>query len=215
MSIDALSTDKSSPQTVNTTIRITANASGGSSLLYKFIINDGSGSREMHDYSSSNYCDWTPSAAGKYVISVYVKDENSNNEPDALKEMNFVIEAPVDQPLVFSSITTDKPSPQPANTSIRITANASITTDKVSPQPAKSTIRVSANVSGGSNLIYRFIFFNRSNLRTEVKDYSSSNYCDWTPTKAGKYTISVYVKDKKSVSPGILKSISYTISKVI
>ena len=89
--LNSITTDKVSPQASGSTIKITANASGGSSLLYQFWINDGSGWKVVRDYTSSSSFDWIPTSNGDYTIAVYVKDVNSKNSLDASSSIKYSI----------------------------------------------------------------------------------------------------------------------------
>ena len=91
VTISSISVDKKSPQAPNSSITFTANASGGTSLLYQFLINDGSGWKVLRDYSSSKSFTWKPTNVGSYKISAYVKDVNSSNSVDAFKLLEYTI----------------------------------------------------------------------------------------------------------------------------
>ncbi|GAE34499.1 triple tyrosine motif-containing protein [Halalkalibacter akibai] len=59
-------------------LTVSATATGGSELMYKFEILDGSTWRTLQDYSSSNSVVWeTPKEEGDYTIRVLVKSKNS------------------------------------------------------------------------------------------------------------------------------------------
>lgn len=90
ITVSSITTSKPSPQRINTTIRITANASGSSNLLYKFTIYNSINETILRDFAASNYCDWTPLAEQNYVIGVFVKDKNSLNEYDAWNNMEYI-----------------------------------------------------------------------------------------------------------------------------
>ena len=187
VTISSVSVDKKSPQAPNSSITFTANASGGTSLLYQFLINDGSGWKVLRDYSSSKSFTWKPTNVGSYKISAYVKDVNSSNSVDAFNVMNYSI-INID-PVTISSISVDKKSPQAPNSSITFTANA----------------------SGGTSLLYQFLINDGSGWKV-LRDYSSSKSFTWKPTNVGSYKISAYVKDvNSSNSVDAFKLLEYTI----
>lgn len=78
--IESFTSDPISPQAVNTPIKWTCNASGGTSLSYQFWTRMVGGSwKGAGAYSATNTYIWTPTAAGNYEIAVWVKDVNSTS----------------------------------------------------------------------------------------------------------------------------------------
>ncbi len=75
----------------------------------------------------------------------------------------------------------------------------SFTTNKLSPQIADTTITLSSEANGGSGeLEYKFVVTNIDNETEKViKNFDSSSVADWTPTVAGEYKVTVTVKDSK------------------
>ena len=88
LAISAINTDKTSPQEVNSTIRISPVATGNGDLTYKFWIHDGSKWVVVQDFSSKNYYDWTPTSKGNYKLWVDVKDSTGKM---VSKEISYVI----------------------------------------------------------------------------------------------------------------------------
>jgi hypothetical protein len=189
--MQSVTTDKTSPQSTNTTINMTANATGGTTKLYKFNIYNGKSWVVAQDYSTKNTYAWTPAAAGTYKVSVHVKDQSSSKSYDSYKAFEYMITAPE------SSIKID-----------------SVVTDKVSPQPANTSIKVTANATGGTTKEYKFWISKDGGAYVKVQDYSTSNTYDWLPTTAGSYKINVHVKDQSSSkSYDAYKVIDYVITK--
>lgn len=87
-----LQIDKSSPQLANTTINITANASGSTNVQYRFWVRENGEWRVLQDYSNVNTYAWKPDRPGNYRISVHMKDQNSNKEYDDYKYFDYTIE---------------------------------------------------------------------------------------------------------------------------
>ena len=79
---------------------------------------------------------------------------------------------------------------------------SSFTTNKTSPQIADTTITLTADANGGAgNLQYKFIAKNISTGNEKViSNFSSSNSVKWTPTVAGTYEVKVVVKDSKDAT---------------
>ncbi|GIM30237.1 hypothetical protein CPJCM30710_29030 [Clostridium polyendosporum] len=167
----SITTDKPSAQTVGNKIKVTANTSGGSDLLYRFTIFDGYTWKTVQSYSANNVYYFTPTKAGDYRIWVDVKNRYSNNTVDKFREISYKIINNFD----FYSITTDKPSPQTVGNKIKVTANT----------------------SGGPDLLYRFTIFDGYTWNI-VQSYSANNIYYFTPAKAGNYRIWVDVKNRYS-----------------
>lgn len=74
----SLSTNLASPQTTNSSIRVTGSATGNGNLNYRFWVTEGTSRNIVQDYSSQNYFDWTPTKPGVYRISVDIKDSTNN-----------------------------------------------------------------------------------------------------------------------------------------
>lgn len=64
-------------------VNLTAGATGGYQVLYRFLANGGSGWQVVRDYLADNICTWTPSAAGNYTVKVQAKSTASANDFDA------------------------------------------------------------------------------------------------------------------------------------
>ncbi|MBH0156809.1 SpoIID/LytB domain-containing protein [Fictibacillus sp. 5RED26] len=188
--MQSVSTDKVSPQLANTLINISANATGGATKLYKFNIYDGKTWKVSQDYSTKNTYAWKPTAAGLYKVSVHVKDQSSSKSYDSYKAFDYKItESTSGQfgtPITIESVVTDKVSPQAANTSIKVTANA----------------------KGGTTKLYKFWVSKDGGAFVRMQDYSTNNTYNWKPALAGNYKINVHVKDQAS-------SKSYDVYKVI
>jgi SpoIID/LytB domain protein len=186
-------TDKNSPQLANTAINITANATGGTIKLYKFNIYDGKTWIVAQQYSTKNTYAWEPATAGNYKVSVHVKDQSSSKSYDSYKAFEY-------------KITMPAPS-----TPVKI---ESIVTDKTSPQPANSTIKVTANATGGTTKEYKFWVSKDGGAYVRVQDYTTNNSYNWNPTAPGNYKINVHVKDSaSSKSYDTYKVIDYVVTK--
>lgn len=185
-----VSTDKSSPQLTNTAIQISAIAEGGTTKLYKFNIYNGKSWVVAQNYSTKSTYAWKPSTAGSYKVSVHVRDQLSAKSYDSYKAFDYKITASSSgqfgTPISFESIVPDKASPQFANTSIKVTANA----------------------KGGTSKKYKFWVSKDGGAFVRMQDYSASNVYNWKPVTAGNYRINVHVKDQESTK-------SYDVYKVI
>ena len=163
-----------SPQPVNMEITLRARAEGGTSLKYRFGVDDGTAHTYLNSYTTDNTCDWTPKEAGEYTVYVYIRDRNSAEDYDAYEEISYTVtEAP--DGVVINSLRADSEGPLPVGADIELTAKA----------------------SGGTNLQYMFRVFDGKRY-TNLSSYSSDDTCIWTPEKPGTYRIFVYVKEEDS-----------------
>lgn len=79
--IDRFQADQSSPQMINSTIHLTAEASGGEGgLLYRFAYQRGGEWITLRDYAASSAFTWKPESAGEYTLAVFVRDDKGTVE---------------------------------------------------------------------------------------------------------------------------------------
>ena len=191
VSIESLASNVSSPQALGKTITFTTNATGTTSLLYKYKVNDGTQDVYVSDYSDDVTFAWTPAEVGTYTITAYVKDINSSNGYDAFATVQYVIKDAL--PITINSFTTN-----PDYSQVPI----AIVTFK--------TIAV-----GGSELKYRYEII-EGTTRAFLNDYSNNNTYTLTLIKPGDYIINVYVKDKDSEAEyDATSQIHYTVKSPI
>jgi hypothetical protein len=126
-----LSPNKVAPQTPGTTITWTAAPSGGTApFVYKWFVSDGTVWSTVANWASSPSFSWTPAVANaQHRVRVWVKRAgNSADQPEAVAEQGFVISAstpPVTGTAVTAvTLTANKPSPQPAGSTVVFTATA-------------------------------------------------------------------------------------------
>lgn len=72
-------------QSVNNPISISAATTGGTTVLYKFWVEENGQWKVIQDYSSTSNVTWIPSKPGTYKFSVHVKDQNSTKAYDDYK----------------------------------------------------------------------------------------------------------------------------------
>ena len=194
IAITSILPDKASPQLTGTKIRWTTTISGGKAPVYYFRIYKGSTVvTQSSDYSTNNYFDWTPTAAGTdYRALVYVK-ENGASYTTRVEKYSGYYTISTTTPIAITSILPDKASPQPTGTKIRWTCN----------------------ITGGKAPVYYFRIYKGSTLVTQSSDYSTNNCFDWTPTAAGTdYRALVYVKENGALYTTRVEKYSsyYTVS---
>lgn len=78
-----------SPQPVNSSINLTANASGSGQVEYEFWIkSENSGWTKLRECSTSATYTWKPSVSGNYTIRVYAKDSSGKS---ISKDLSYTI----------------------------------------------------------------------------------------------------------------------------
>ena len=89
----------------------------------------------------------------------------------------------------------------------------SFTTNKTSPQIADTTITLTADANGGAGALqYKFVAKNISTGNEKViSNFSSSNSVKWTPTVAGTYEVKVIVKDSEDATE--YKTIEFVVAE--
>ena len=120
-----LSADKSEPQQTGSAIRWSAAAVGGTTpYSYKWSVFDGSGWSVVANWGFAATYAWTPTVArGNYRVRVWVKAAgNPADQAEASAERGFVITAPTGPAVSRVTLTSDRPSPQAAGTTIVFTA---------------------------------------------------------------------------------------------
>ena len=171
ITISSFTSDKSSPQYEETTITLSADATGGSgSLQYKFTSTEKTTGEEkvISDYSSENSVEWTPLTDGTYEVKVSVKDSNGN-----VKEESFDFEVKeVFKELQIKSITLDK-----------------------SQGNLGEAVTISTEAEGGSGTLNYKFYYKKDGVYTLIQAYSTSNTVKWTPDESGDYIVYVDVRD--------------------
>ena len=174
LSAVSVNSSPASPQAVNTPISLTATATGGTNVQYQFWVYNPSGTpawSQLQAYASLSTCTWKPTSAGPYLLSVTAKDGATGTE--------------VNQTCWYTISTTNP-----------LTA-VNMTTTPASPQPAKTTIGLSATATGGSSVQFMFWVYNPGAATpwSQLQAYSAQSTCSWKPTTAGPYLLSVTARD--------------------
>ena len=185
--ITSFTSDKTSPQAINTNINFTVNASSkySSKLQYKFEIKDLSSGYSvlLQDFSTKNTLTRAFTSRGNKRIIVTVKDEFGFTNQ---KTMDYTLYS---VPKI-NSFSANLSSPQMINTKVTLSANAT---------------------SDEGSLLYRFRIAAANNPKIEytLMDYSSVNSMVWTTKNIGDKILYVDVKDK--FGNVITKSLKYKV----
>jgi N-acetylmuramoyl-L-alanine amidase len=197
----SLTANKIAPQPVGTTITFSADPTGGiAPQEYKWLMHNGDAWTAISGWSTSTTFNWTPTVANsQYRIGVWVR--SSGNTTDAGEKTSSM-----DFPIGTSAGAT---SPYTK------TVAASISSDKPAPQPAGTTITFKGTPSGGTAPHqYKWLVHDGAQW-TAVTGWSTTNTFAWTPTiaKTG-YRIGLWVRSAGATSDGgeATASIDYPIS---
>ena len=173
-----LTPSPASPQSVSTTVTLTATSSGCPNPRYQFWeLDPGSRWSMVQDYSSSSTYAWKTSglAAGTYRLEVDVRDQSSTAAYDSVVDITDVLGT-----CSRATLSTDKPSPQAAGSSLVLTG---IATCPGTPQ-------------------YRFWVRTPGSRWSMVQDYSSTNTytLNTSGTPVGYYGLEVDVRSQGSTA---------------
>ena len=163
------------------TYAIKGYASSPNGVLYEFWVKDVSTGvwTKIRDYKEDRYANWTPNKSGQYIIAVNVKDKYSNASVDGKVEKNFNVD-----------YNSGKATIQTYDIMLD---NQYVTSYQL--QIGK-TYTIKGYASSTNRVLYEFWVkdLNTGTL-TKIREYKEDRYASWTPTKSGKYTIIVNVKD--------------------
>ncbi|MGN9070604.1 triple tyrosine motif-containing protein, partial [Lachnospiraceae bacterium HCP1S3_D4] len=154
-------------------VTVKAKATGGAgNYQYKFVVK-AKRSTVIKNYSSSAKATWKTGAAGKYSITVYVKDADGKVVTKTLK--SFV----VNNQLKISSFKMSKASGK---------------------AKVKDKIKLKVKATGGSgDFYYRYAYKRKGTSKTVYLGYyANKGTATWKPVKKGTYTLYAYVLDNKT-----------------
>lgn len=158
---------------VGDTITISVQSSGGTGVVkYHFLVKKSS-SAVIGGESVSSSAKWKPKKAGKYSITVYAKDDGGN-----------VAEKTI--------------------TKYTVNKKLKVRSFKASPSSKKARagrkVKLMMKASGGTKkYLYKFSYKRSGTKKIKrISAYSSKKIVSWRPKKSGKYTLYVYVRDKRT-----------------
>jgi stage II sporulation protein D len=161
----------------NASVEINTSGAGGSGrYLYKYQVIKGGVSILNTEYSENSSLSYKAVQSGSYEIVAYIKDKYSSLGFDGKQSKLFKVVEPYSAPKIASSKSTGK---------MLINNPVEITSDIKSSNPSGYTSRYTVKLNG------RIV---------AEKSLASSSSFSFTPTTAGKYTVSLDVKDNTSVS---------------
>jgi len=183
-----MTTDKAAPQAAGSTITFQASAVGGAAQ-YMFLLYDGSPTWQfLTGWTTQSSFTWTPTAANpNYTMRVWVRSATSTRD-------EWEAETRIDFPINSAPVTI-APAPIAPAPALPISA-VTLSTDRPAPQVAGTTITISAAVSGGSSTLqYRWLIHDGGSWQV-VTDWTSSKTYAWTPTVANlNHFVGVWVRN--------------------
>ena len=168
----SFTTDKVSPQSEGSSIKLTATVTNGSGTYqYKFLSREDTTGEWtiLQDYSTTNTYTWNANTAGSYNLYVDIKSVSSG-EVNRQQITGYVI--------------------QPSS----IQATTSISPESTVSAGNKVTLKVTVSTEG----TYQYKFLVRdmdTDTWASIQDFSPSNTKEWTARKAGTKNIYVDIKD--------------------
>ncbi|MDV3428657.1 MAG: hypothetical protein LIR50_16835 [Bacillota bacterium] len=149
--------------------QVSSNLDEKRTILYKFTeIKEDGEVQLIQDYSTKKMVSFVEKDQGSYKLLCYAKDMYSLSDYDSRAVINYNL------------------LPYP---NVKI---LNFTSDYSSPSPFGRVINLKSIVTGGNNLLYKFII--NGPEEKESPFGKDSNY-EWAPEKSGEYDIALYVKD--------------------
>ena len=158
-------------------ITMTASADPANNTLYKLWVCDRSTNTwtVLSDWSEKKTIDYTPSKSGRYTFTVHVKHKSSSSNLED------------DYRAVDVNVTN----------SISKVSSLTVTGNNV----VGSKLTMSAKGTPEADTLYKLWVCDRQTGKwTVLSDWSTKNTIDYTPSKPGRYTFTVHVKNKYSNS---------------
>ena len=187
-----------SPTGVGTPVKLTAIATGGATLEYKFyaLYRDAAGLQQtelIKDYPATNIITWSPKLVTTYTsVVACVREKGKTVDYDQIKTIdNFVV-----KPVVTGlSLTALPKSPAFVNVPIALTTSA----------------------TAGGTLEYQFKakFISSPGVYTwqMLQEYSPLATCKWTPTEAYTYTVYAYAREKGTTTTyQVFAQVTFTVN---
>jgi hypothetical protein len=173
LAVMSLSADRTWPVPAGTPVKWTATAVGGTGpYTFRFFVYNGSTWTVGQEWSSADTWTWIPSAAGAYLVQVWVRSAGSLSTYDQwLGAPPAAIGAAV--PIQTPTLTSSPMAPLVANSPVVLTATTS---------------------AGTAPYTYQFWVHNGTTWSLG-RDWAAANTWTWVPSAAGTYSIQVWIRN--------------------
>ncbi|MCY6960166.1 triple tyrosine motif-containing protein [Clostridium brassicae] len=178
---------KTSDYVVGKQYKVTAKATSTNNPEYRFWVgNLKTGKwKILKDYSTSNTITWTPAQAGRFEVSVHVRDKKSKVAYEAVKFQDMDVLSSASKPGTSIKTTIQNLSIEDLNGNYKYIVG--------------NKCKINANAVSTNGPEYKFWVSDlKKGDRKLLRDYSENSSITWTPTSKGKFEIVVYVRDKRS-----------------
>ena len=194
-----LAASSQSPVGSGTPVKLTATATGGGTLEYKFyaLYNNANNVQQtelIREYAPANYVTWYPRTTYTSVVAL-VREKGKNVDFEQMAEINsYLTVAPV--------------------SSLALSANP------VSPSPVGVPILLTATPANGGTLEYQFKakYLSAPGVYTwsTLQSYDAPNTCTWTPAEARVYTIYAYAREQgTTMAYKVYRELPFTVTSPI
>lgn len=173
LQVSFFGTDLEAPQYEGVGITLSATAEGQGTVYYKFSVSSGSNNKVLADYSTKNYVQWIPNAAGTYTLTYEFKDAAGNTNK---RTKSYSVESGLTSVSPYIKTVSPSGGEIKRNTSVSLTTNAG------------------GGLTGTNLLFYKYTVRNSSGDIVNVPYYTLNRSYSFTPTALGAYTVTVSVQ---------------------
>lgn len=173
LQVSFFGTDLEAPQYEGVGITLSATAEGKGTVYYKFSVSSGSNNKVLADYSTKNYVQWIPNAAGTYTLTYEFKDAAGNTNK---RTKSYSVESGLTSVSPYIKTVSPSGGEIKRNTSVSLTTNAG------------------GGLTGTNLLFYKYTVRNSSGDIVNVPYYTLNRSYSFTPTALGAYTVTVSVQ---------------------
>jgi Tol biopolymer transport system component len=179
LSAVALATAPRAPQPLGTPVTLTAQATGGGEIEYRFRAGHKSGTgwfwSDLTGYQRSATCEWTPASVRAWALVVWARQVGSPRTYD-----------------VYTSVPYSVHALPPTGVTLTVTPQSG---------RVRMPVELRAQATGGTSVHYRFRVGRRVGstfLWQTVRDWAATPSAIWTPQYEGAYILAVYAKETGS-----------------